>query len=276
MRHPIYLCFASLLLLNSCTPDPVSTASNINSSAFLELENRITKLEKDIQTASPEASPTAKSTSDSDTNSAISLQVDPNRLDLQLDQESQIKLAILTDENGKTTVITNTSLLSFSSSDSDLVTVSATGKIKALKSGAAAIQVKLGDAQTNIPVIVSAVAATPTPTPSPTATASPEPTPTPTATPETGIKSIALDPETMELTLNQSTAFASVVILLNPDDQQGFLTNLSNAEWSSSNESIVTVNTSGVVTGKAIGTATITVTYKGFTDTSVVTVKENI
>lgn len=274
MRHPLNLGFASLLLLSSCASEPITPANSISSTAFQELETRISKLEQNSQNGVSSASSVAKSSAPDDASSVQTIQVDPARFDLQIDEAAEIKLAILSDASGKATVISNMSLLSFSSSDTNVISVSATGKIKALQAGVAAIQVKLGDAQTNIPVIVSATAATPTPAPGPAATPepTPEPTPSATATPSSGVKSVALDPETIEVLIGQSKTFSSVVIILNPDDQQGLLKNFSAAEWESSDEDTVAVNESGVITGISEGTATITMTYKGFTDTAVVTV----
>lgn len=95
------------------------------------------------------------------------------------------------------------------------------------------------------------------------------------------VDGVTLNPSTLELYTNRGTIYqsGSLRATVSPDSETNSATN-KNVLWSSSDESVATVDTSGRVTAKSVGTATITVTTEGKTKeginptaTCVVTVK---
>ena len=96
---------------------------------------------------------------------------------------------------------------------------------------------------------------TPTPTPTPTSTPTPTPTPTPTSTPTptpvVKVSSIIIDSSISVAAGKKQSIGCSVF----PDNASNKTVN-----WSSSNTSIATVDSSGIVTGVAAGSATVTAT----------------
>ena len=96
---------------------------------------------------------------------------------------------------------------------------------------------------------------TPTPTPTPTSTPTPTPTPTPTSTPTptpvVKVSSIIIDSSISVAAGKKQSIGCSVF----PDNASNKTVN-----WSSSNASIATVDSSGIVTGVAAGSTTVTAT----------------
>lgn len=89
--------------------------------------------------------------------------------------------------------------------------------------------------------------------------------------PETvSVKSVSVDKPTAELVKGGTLTLVSTV---EPADASN-----KNVKWSSSDESVATVSSTGVVTAKSVGTAVITVTTTdgGKTATCTVTVKNKI
>ena len=84
------------------------------------------------------------------------------------------------------------------------------------------------------------------------------------------VTGITVTPGTASLTINGTKQLSASLTPTNATN--------TNVTWSTSNTSIATVNTSGLVTGKAAGTATITATTQdgGFTKTCVVTVSSTV
>lgn len=84
--------------------------------------------------------------------------------------------------------------------------------------------------------------------------------------PQVDVTGIAVNPASASINAGLTTQLSASVQPSNATNQ--------NVTWSSSNTSVATVNTSGLVTAIAAGTATITATTQdgGFTDTSVITV----
>ena len=123
---------------------------------------------------------------------------------------------------------TNERHLSFSSSDTSVATVTAGGLIRGVKAGNATITIKaeaLNGAYITktIDVTVSNVPVT----------------------------SVTLD-ASRELTLNTTATLTPTILPSNATNKE--------VTWSSSNSSVVSASATGVLTGKALGTATITVT----------------
>ncbi|WP_200859830.1 Ig-like domain-containing protein, partial [Winogradskyella psychrotolerans] len=81
-----------------------------------------------------------------------------------------------------------------------------------------------------------------------------------------GIESIAVTPATAELQISETLQLIATITPSNASNQSG--------EWTSSDESIATVDSNGLVTPVSLGDVTITFTTNdgGFTDTSEITV----
>ena len=85
--------------------------------------------------------------------------------------------------------------------------------------------------------------------------------------PNTPLTSLEVHPQATSISVGQTT---NLTISKTPSYKNITVT------WTSSNTSIATVDQSGVVTGVAPGTATITASAEGLTSTSTITVTENI
>lgn len=123
-------------------------------------------------------------------------------------------------------------------SSSDSVTVSANGVVKAIKEGTATITVTTEDGNKTATCAVTVTAAPTPPTP-----------PTPTVIPVTGV---TLDKATAAMDVGETETLRATVSPSNATDKTVI--------WKSSNESVATVSTNGVVTALKAGTTTITVT----------------
>lgn len=128
--------------------------------------------------------------------------------------------------------ITNLSGLSYSSSNSSVVSVSTTGKITAKKIGTATITVRASGYSDTIKINVS---------------------------------------ETPYITFNAS----SINLNVNGTTKLNVNTNLNNLYWRSSNTSVVSVDQKGNITGKSVGTAIITASSNGYSNSIYVTVLNN-
>lgn len=84
------------------------------------------------------------------------------------------------------------------------------------------------------------------------------------------VAGVSMDRETLSVAIGETKGISATVMPENASDPS--------VSWSSSAQSIATVNQSGAVTGVAVGTATVTVTTTdgGFTDTCALTVTEPI
>jgi len=140
------------------------------------------------------------------------------------------------DQNGKT--VTDR-LVTWSSSDNSIATVSTSGKVTGVAPGTATItatsESKSGTA---------------------TVTVSPVP-----------VGTVAVSPATASVVKGQTTPLAVTV-----KDLNGLVVTDRVVTWSSSNQAIATVSSSGVVTGVALGSVTITATSEGQIGSSTVTV----
>ncbi len=152
----------------------------------------------------------------------------------------------LRDANG--TVLTGRTL-SFTSSSNTIVTVSATGLVRAKGAGTATITATSEGKSATVSVTVSAQAPPPPPTPAPVATVN---------------VSLAAG------TLNVGQTTQGTVTL--KDSANNVLTGRTLA-WSSSNTAVATVAQNGVVTAVAAGTASITVQSEGKSGSASITVK---
>lgn len=281
MQHQRLLLALALLALSACGPSGADIP-NVTPTAALDerlaaLETRLGNIEKQI---SPSASPSAasaeltKSVPAAD-NNVKELKAQPSSFNLKVNEESKLDLVLMTLNDDSSSILTSYDLLTLSSSDSEVVSIDSKGKIKALKVGVAALQVKFGGAVQSLPVVVTAAEASPSPTPSPSASASasPSPTPTPSATPASQYKSLTVSPDNFEVLVGGSKTIASLVLILNDaDETPATLNNFAAATWTTSDSAVVAVN-NGTVTGISVGSATVTVTYKGVSDTITVTVK---
>ena len=126
--------------------------------------------------------------------------------------------------------------VAWTSSDPDVATVDSTGKVTALKIGAATITAAIGEHTTSCTVNVVAL-----------------------------IQSIALDKST--LTVDRGSTEQLTVSYSPADTTESKVVN-----WSSSDPSIAAVDSSGEVTGVKIGTATITAKVGAHTASSTITV----
>lgn len=83
-------------------------------------------------------------------------------------------------------------------------------------------------------------------------TPTPDSGPGPTTPSKTAVSAISVEPEQLEIAVAQTIDIITTVLPSNASDKR--------ITWSSSNESVATVNDSGEVTGVSLGTAVITVT----------------
>ncbi|PKL75608.1 MAG: hypothetical protein CVV27_14490 [Candidatus Melainabacteria bacterium HGW-Melainabacteria-1] len=275
-------CILAGLISGCGTPIPVTTPESTDA--------RLSKIEKDLQdlaarigpSVSPSAAPAAATL---DANRVKALRVKPDPVTVKVGAKTNLDPILLVMDNDETSVVTNLSLLdvslkNLSSSDTgDVATIDSSGQISGIKVGAAVLTVKLGAVTTTVPVIVesaTAASATPTPTatPTPAATATPTPTPTPTPASTSNIKSIAVDPESYELTVGGFVTVGQIIVTL-ADDAQGFLSNRQNVTWDVANTSVATINQGGTITAVAVGETTITVSYQGVSKAFLVKVIAN-
>jgi uncharacterized protein YjdB len=82
-----------------------------------------------------------------------------------------------------------------------------------------------------------------------------------------GVASVAVSPSTATITVGSNTTLSAT-----PTDANGAAVSGQTITWSSSNSAVATVNSSGVVTGVAGGTATITASTAGKSGSAVITV----
>ena len=130
-------------------------------------------------------------------------------------------------------------LIGWTSSDDAIAVVSSTGRVSALKTGTVTITAS-SEGQSG------------------TATVTVGPAP---------VASVSVTPPTASVTVGQTTTLQAQTL----DASGGTLTGRT-VTWSSDNTGTATVSQTGVVTGVAAGTATITATSEGKSGTSVITV----
>lgn len=270
----------SLLLgltpLSACS-SPTPTTSSLPASA----ETRLAKIETDIATinarlsASPDAA-RASSTASSDPNAVKELRVQPDPVRITPGQTAQLELVLMVLNNDQTSVAKNFNLFGISSSDTSTATVSADGQITGIKAGATVVTVRLGNVSKTVAVIVEAASATPaptaTPTPAASASATPTPSPSPTGTDE--VESLTISLLSSSIVVNATTDVQSIYVKLK-NGTEGLITNRESVTFESSDTSVATINSSGVITARASGSTTISATYKGFKTTTSLTVTAN-
>ncbi|HSY84912.1 MAG TPA: Ig-like domain-containing protein [Gemmatimonadaceae bacterium] len=159
----------------------------------------------------------------------------PTTVTLNSGQTAQLT-ATAKDQYGD--VIT-TDAATWSSSNTNVATVSSSGLVKAVGTGSATVTVTIGGVQATASVTVAQAA----------------------------VASVTVSPTSLSLTAGQGSGLTATA----KDGSGNVLTGYP-ATWASSNTSAATVSTSGVVTGVAAGTATITVTIGGKSATASVTV----
>jgi uncharacterized protein YjdB len=144
----------------------------------------------------------------------------------------------VTDANGKPI---NNPQVAWSSSNNLVATVSSSGVVTGLVIGTATITATSGGKSGTAQVTVSLVP----------------------------VGSVSVSPGTRALTVGQTGAFSATVT-----DANGTVVTDRQVDWTSSNTSVATVNSSGVVTALAPGSATITATSESKSGTATVTVGE--
>jgi hypothetical protein len=145
---------------------------------------------------------------------------------------------------GKTVQLTaSTRSAKWSSSNSNVARVSATGLVTGAAAGSATITARSGSKSGTASITVTSASA-----PAPVATVS--------VTPNPGSVQVG----------------ATVQLTATPKDAQGNVLTGRTITWSSNATSIATVSSSGLVSGKAVGSATITATSEGKSGTSAISV----
>lgn len=168
-----------------------------------------------------------------------SISLNKSSLPLKVDESESLRVKIEPSNATDTTVL-------WSSSNTSVATVSASGLVTAKSPGTATITVKSADgkkeARCQVTVQENVVA----------------------------VSSVSLNKSSIPLKVNGSKRLVATVLPSNATD--------TSVSWSSSNTSVATVSSSGVVTGKSAGTATITVktTSGSKTATCVVTVSSEV
>ncbi|WFO16753.1 Ig-like domain-containing protein [Cellulophaga baltica 4] len=157
----------------------------------------------------------------------------------------------ITITNGSTTTLTETIApanatnqnVTWSSSDDAIASVSAAGVVTGNAIGSATITVTTEDGDFTATSTITVQAAT------------------------FAVTGITVDPTVITITNGSTTTLTETIAPANATNQ--------NVTWSSSDDAIASVSAAGVVTGNAIGTATITVTTEdgAFTATSTITVQ---
>lgn len=279
---------ASLVLMAGCGPNtPSSTSSLSTDERLTRLEAAIAKLgtttgitdasRSNTLSTGASASPSSSST---EANPVKDVKISPETVRVKVGQTGSMDLVLLVMANDQTSVVKNFSLFTLSSSDSSIASIDSSGQIKGLKEGVAIITVKLGTVSKTVGVIVEAASASASPSPSPSpsaaATASPSPTPTPSpsasaTTDPLGVKAVSVDPESYSIKVNATAFVNSILVELN-DGTQGLLNSRDKVTFKSNDTSIASIDASGVIVAVAIGSTTITVTYKGVSKTFPVTV----
>lgn len=291
------LALTTLILVSGCGPSSTPNSNLSVEERLKNLEAEIVKLGQRVGTtgSTPAASPSASATANSSNglsatlpaSSASPASTDPSTVKEIRVVPDTIKVAVggsakidglLIMGNDQPSVVSNFNLLSPALSDATVASIDSSGKVTGLKAGNAVLTLKVGAITKTVIILVEAGTASPSPTPSPSAsaTASASATPSPTPTPGSDVKSISVDPVSYNLKVN-AVASVTTILVTKQDDTQGFLNAdaRTNVTYSSSNTSIAAVDSSGVITGKAVGTATITITYKGVSTTAPVTVTAN-
>ena len=161
--------------------------------------------------------------------------VSPASVNLQIGQTSQLT-ATLTDANGN--VLTGRTV-TWSSDNGSVATVSGTGLVTAGNAGTATISATSGGKTGTASVTVSS----------------------------TPVASVAVSPATASLTVGQTAQLTATT-----KDANGNILSGRPVTWSTSNGSVATVSSSGLVTAAGAGSATITATSEGKTGTAAVTV----
>lgn len=276
----------TLILMASCGPSPNTSSSpapaptpDASASARVaDLDKRLTSLEQQIaklsqQVGANSGSGTAAASPSIDPASVKEFTVQPSTVEVQVGAEATPEQVSLTMNDNQTSTLKTFNLFSYSVLDPAVATVDSNGTIKGLKEGATVVSMKIGSVTKSFGVLVKAASASPSPTPSPTDTPSASPTPSASSSADdpNGAQSISLYPESFSLTVGESKLIQTLLITLN-SGVQGTLDNHSLASFTSSDTSVATVDAAGGIYAKAVGSATITVTYKGASKTVPVTV----
>src|SRR5690242_13474167 len=161
--------------------------------------------------------------------------VSPASVNLQTGQTSQLT-ASLKDANGN--VLTGRTV-TWSSDNGNVATVSGTGLVTAGSAGTATISATSGGKTGTASVTVSS----------------------------TPVASVTVSPATASLTVGQTAQLTATM-----KDANGNILSGRPVTWSTSNGSVATVSSSGLVTAAGAGSATITATSEGKTGTAAVTV----
>lgn len=296
MNYPkSFLLLSASLCISACSSgipiESLVATSGTSDKRLSALETQLAAIQEKLKgtpSVTPSSGTLSKGTTDglntAGTVAVKDLQVQPTLLSLVPTEESKLDLVLLIFSDDTTAVVKNYDMLSLSSLNESVVNIDKNGKIVGLSAGSTLLQIKMGNVTKAIPVTVSAnkSIATTTPTsgetanPSPTPTPTPTPTPAATATPDPAYLSMSVTPETTELVVGEKKF---VEVYLNPASEDAFAAKLSNlkaATWKSADTTIATVSEEGEMTGNAVGTTSITVTYKGHSKTYTVTVKASL
>ncbi|WP_165750483.1 Ig-like domain-containing protein [Cellulophaga sp. Z1A5H] len=168
--------------------------------------------------------------------SVASVAITPNPVTINIGETENLSVAT-TPTNATNQNVT------WTSSDDAIASVSATGVVTGNAIGTATITVTTEDGDFTASSIITVQAAT------------------------FAVTGITVDPTAITITNGSTTTLNETIAPANATNQ--------NVTWSSSDDAIASVSATGVVTGNAIGTATITVTTEdgGFTATSTITVQ---
>jgi len=164
-----------------------------------------------------------------------SVAITPNPLSMSVGQSTQLT-AVTTDTAGN--VVTGRAV-TWSTSDPAIATVSASGVLAAIAPGSVRITASVEGKSGTADVTISNFA----------------------------VGSVSVQPQTAFVVEHSSTQLSAVVL-----DVTGATTTGRVVTWATSNASVATVSSSGLATGIAPGTATITATSEGKAGTSTVTV----
>ncbi|WP_205692223.1 Ig domain-containing protein, partial [Cellulophaga sp. Z1A5H] len=168
--------------------------------------------------------------------SVASVAITPNPVTINIGETENLSAAT-TPTNATNQNVT------WSSSDDAIASVSATGVVTGNAIGTATITVTTEDGGFTATSTITVQAAT------------------------FAVTGITVDPSAITITNGSTTTLTETIAPANATNQ--------NVTWTSSDDAIASVSATGVVTGNAIGTATITVTTEdgGFTATSTITVQ---
>ena len=165
-------------------------------------------------------------------NDTESFLINKTSVTLAVGEKTELKV---TDHSGKEF---DSNSLEWKSSDSDIASISSTGKVTAKKDGKATITAKLDQYTAVCEVTV-----------------------------KTELKDIRIMPTELDLEEGKK---ASLSVICTPSN----ISNIPEITWSSDNEEVVEVDDRGNLTAKKPGTATVTVQVGEFKKTSNITVKE--